>query len=260
MGVISLLMVAGVCLATADDSDAEYFNVTPVDGYTVKTGGAISYEAPFYYEGSFSSMSVAFTAYLLNSGGEKMTGAASPSTGTYTANGTKTIRVTAPDTAGTYKLVVEYSGTVTVGTEEIEVSGSSHASVKVVAPVTLKAEITNNGNVTLSSLTVSFIVDGKAVPDSETAVSDIAPGETKTATFEWVTDSLSSGKHTYKAVSETSMVTVTGLNQESVFYIGHDDYQIATVLVALLFVILVILLIYIYRKPVKNFGKPKGRR
>ena len=256
-------MVAGVCLVTADDSDAEYFNVTPVDGYIVKTEGTISYEAPFYYEGSFSRSeehTSELQSYLLNSSGEKMTGGASPSTGTYTANGTKTIKVTAPDTAGTYKLVVEYSGTVTVGTEEIDVSGSSYASVKVVVPVTLKAEITNNGNVTLSSLTVSFIVDGKAVPDSETTVSDIAPGETDTATFEWVTDTLSSGKHTYKAVSETSMVTVTGLNQESVFYIGHDDYQIATVLIALLFIVLIIVLIFIYRKPVKNFGKPKERR
>jgi hypothetical protein len=260
MGAVSLLMVAGICLATADESDAEYFNVTPVDGYTVKTGGTITYEAPFYYEGSYSSMAVTFTAYLLNSDGDKMTGAVSPSTGTYTSNGTKTITVTAPSSAGTYRLVVDYSGNVTVGTEEIEVSGSSYASVRAVAPIILKAEITNKGNVSLSSLTVSFVVDGKAVPDSETTVKDIAPGETDTATFEWVTDSLSPGKHTYRAVIETSMVDITGLDRESVFYIGHDDYQIATVLVALLFVILVIVLIFVIRKPVKNYGKPKGRR
>ena len=56
------------------------------------------------------------------------------------------------------------------------------------------------------------------------------------------------------------MVNITGLDQESVFYIGHDDYQIATVLAALLFVILLIVLIFVIRKPVKNYGKPKGRR
>ena len=64
-------MVEGICLATVDEADAEYFNVTPADGYTVKTGGSVSYEAPFYYEGSYSSMAVTLP-HISDSDGDKI--------------------------------------------------------------------------------------------------------------------------------------------------------------------------------------------
>ena len=237
-------------VTVADESNAEYFNVQPVDGYVVKVGGSIQYEAPFYYQGIFTEMDIDFDAYLLNSNGDKVTGGVSPSIGTYTENGVKTIKITAPESAGMYRLVVEYKGTI----DGEPFSGSSQASVRVVVPVTLTAEVTNNGVVT-GSITVSFLVDDIPVEGSETTVQNIAPGNTKTVTYEWVTDSLGEGKHTYKAVTAEGILLGKGE-----FYIGHNDYQWATIIIALLFVMLVIVLLYIVRKPIKNYGKPKGRR
>lgn len=253
------MFAAGFCIA-ADDSDGEYFNVAPEEGFMVKTGDKLTYEASFFHESSTSGINVRFDAYLLDPSGEKVTGKVSPSTGTFYYNETKRLTVTAPDSAGDYTLVVEYNGTVTVEGEKVDVSGSNRALVKVMNPVVLKAEITNNGSVMLDSLTVEFVVDGQVIEGSKKTVEDIKPGETKSVTFDWVTDSLSPGKHTFMAVSETELINVSGLNSENVFYIGHNDYKTATIIMALLLVVLVFVLIYVYRKPVKNLGKPKGRR
>lgn len=241
-------------VTVSDDSNAEYFNVEPADDYIVKTGGSIEYKAPFYYHDSYTVMDIDFVAYLLNSDGEKIAKGVSPSTGKYTDNGVKTIKITAPESAGMYSLVVEYTGTINDGTNDVSFSGSGQASVRVVVPMKLTAEVTNTGFVT-SSITVSFIVDGEPVDGSETTVENLAPGSKKTVTYEWITDSLGKGEHSYKVVQSDGV-----LLSEGVFYIGHDDYQWATIVIALLFVILVIALLYIVRKPVKNYGKPKGRR
>ena len=236
-------------VTVADDSNAEYFNVEPVDGYIVKVGGSIEYKAPFYYQDAYTEMHINFDAYLLNSNGDKITGKVSPSTGTYYNNGVKTIKVTAPEDAGMYRLVVEYEGTI--GSDRF--SGSSQAAVRVVVPITLTADVTNTGIVT-KSVIISFEVDGALIQGSETTVENLAPGDSKTVTYEWVTESLGDGLHTYKAT------TVDGTLSEGEFYIGHNEYQWATIVIAMLFIILVIVLIYIIRKPVKNYGKPKGRR
>lgn len=245
LSVLSLIFVGGLfMMAAVDESYAEYMNVEPEDVYTVKTGGSIKYDASFY-RGEDSSGSVMFQAYLTDSAGNKISGAISPSSWSSSGDNTRTLTITAPDSAGTYRVVVEYDG------DDIE--GSSQALLKVVVPVTLSAEVTNSSDVAATT-TISFLVDGKPVEDSETVVSNLQPGSSKTVTYEWVT-TLGEGRHTYAAVTEDGTVI-----KEGEFYVGHNDYQWATIIMGLLFVILVIVLIYIVRKPVKNYGKPKGRR
>ncbi len=242
-------------VTVADESNAEYFNVEPVDGYIVKVGGSIEYEAPFYHQ-DYTIMKIDYDAYLLNSNGDKISGKVSPSTGTYLSNGVKTLKVTAPEDAGIYRLVVEYEGTI----DEDTYSGSSEAFVRVVVPITLTADVTNTGDVT-GSITISFMLkkdsaeEFEAIEGSETTVNNLEPGDTKTVTYEWVTESLGNGKYTYKAVMADN-----SLLSEGEFYIGHNEYQWATIVMAILFIILIIALIYVVRKPVKNYGKPKGRR
>jgi hypothetical protein len=107
----------------------------------------------------------------------------------------------------------------------------------------------------MGSKTVMFQVDGKLVEGSEQTVEKLAFNAKKTVTYEWVTDSLGEGRHTYTLVTEDGDIIKTGE-----FYLGHKDYQWATIIMGILFVILLIALIYVVRKPVKNYGKPKGRR
>lgn len=254
LGAVSLLMLVGLfAMVSVDDSYAEYFDVCPDDDFIVKTGGTIKYETKFY-DSELGSATVNYTAYLVNSNGDKQSGAVSPSTWTSTWTSTstsnaKTVTVTAPSTAGTYRLVVEYE----TNGDDVK-KGMSQAVVKVVVPLTLSAEIVNNSDTT-GSKTVMFQVDGKLVEGSEQTVEKLAPNAKKTVTYEWVTDSLGGGRHTYTLVTEDGDIIKTGE-----FYIGHKDYQWATIIMGILFVILLIALIYVARKPVKNYGKPKGRR
>lgn len=253
LGIVLLFLLSGMFVAVSvDESYADYFDVHPKDEgeIVVKTGGTIYYESVFHRD-STGNADVEFTAYLLKPNGDKHAGGVSPSTWTSTsAEDTKNIKITAPDTAGTYRLVVEYE----IDDEDNPKKGVSQTMVKVVVPITLKAEVINNSNIK-SSITVAFWVDGELVADSEQTVSEIAPGGKKTVTYEWVTGSLSEGRHTYELRAE---------NGESIevseFYIGHNEYRWASILMGVLFVILAIVLLYVLRKPVKNYGKPKGRR
>jgi hypothetical protein len=47
---------------------------------------------------------------------------------------------------------------------------------------------------------------------------------------------------------------------DSAFYVGQASYALAEGVMIVVFIGLLIFLVFIYRKPVKNVGKPKGRR
>lgn len=251
LGVALLFLLSGMfVLASVDESHAEYFDVHPEEDYIVKTGGTIRYESVFR-DIDLADAEVTYSAYLLKPNGDKHAGGVSPSTWTSSSiNNTKSIKVTAPETAGTYRLVVDYETD-----DEVPKKGSSQAVIKVVVPITLKAEVTNDSDILKTSITVMFWVDGEPLTDSEQSVDNLAPGNKKTVTYEWVTDSLSGGKHEYALYDEGGDVIQSGE-----FYIGHKDYQWASIIMGVLLVILIIALIYILRKPVTNYGKPKGRR
>jgi hypothetical protein len=53
---------------------------------------------------------------------------------------------------------------------------------------------------------------------------------------------------------------VTGLDDPRDFYIGQTSYALTEALLIILLIVLLIVLIVVIRKPVKNVGKPKGRR
>jgi len=253
LGVALLFLLSGMfVMASVEDSYGEYFDVHPeeADKIVVKTGGTIRYESVFY-DNDLGDAEVNFTAYLLKPNGDKHSGGVSPSTWkTSSSENVKTITVTAPSDAGTYRLVVEYE----TDDEDSPKTGMSQTKVKVVVPITLKAEVVNDSDAK-GSITVAFWVDGELIGDSEQVVKDIAPNGKKTVTYEWVTDSLGGGKHTYQLVTEDGEIT-----EEGEFYIGHNEYRWASIVMGLMFVILIIVFVYVMSKPVKNYGKPKGRR
>lgn len=255
LGVALLFLLSGMfVLASVEESYAEYFDVHPedIDEFVVKTGGTINYESVFY-DDDLGGAEVNFTAYLLKPNGERHAGGVSPSTWRHTsssAENEKTIKVTAPDTEGTYRLVVEYE----TDDEENPKSGSSQALVRVVVPITLKAEVVNNSDVE-GSIAVMFWVDDKPIEDSKQDVKNLKPGKKETVTYEWVTDSLGEGVHTFKLRSESGIDI-----DEGEFYIGHNEYRWASIVMGIMAVILIISLIWVVRKPIKNYGKPKARR
>ena len=49
------------------------------------------------------------------------------------------------------------------------------------------------------------------------------------------------------------MVTISGLGEEYTFYIGDSSYTMWVALLVIVIILLALVIIWVYRKPVKNF-------
>jgi len=251
-----LLMSAGLVVLATDESSASSEAITG-DTDTIKTGGTAEYTIQFYESDSFSTLDITFVAKLVDSGGDTQVGDVDITSGSLTNGVKKTLTVTAPDVAGTYSLEVTFTEVIDGG-EGIDTNSSQ--TIHVVKPVTFSVTLTNNGTVNLTEVPVYFYVDGNKIDDSKTDVT-VAAGEDTTITYEYAALGLGNGSHTFKVLaSENANVELEGLGEETTFYHAQSSYSYATYIMAALFVIFLVFALYVYRKPIKNYGKPKARR
>ncbi len=244
----------GFCLMPCDPADGMHVDIKG-DDYVVKTSGSISYDIVGYDSAFDSTHSYDYTAALYDAAGKSQSSAVSPSSGTMSNGSYTTLSITAPSTAGTYTLKV----TVTDG-DDSKVKEVRESIIRVVAPITLSATLENTSSIALKNLVVYFMVDGKKLDDSNQQVSVDAFG-TSDIKYEYVTYGLSSGAHSYAIVTDSeTVIDIVGLDVQNKFYVGQESYSGVTAILGVLAVILFIILLYIYRKPVKNYGKPKARR
>ncbi len=262
IAVMMMAAFAGAVLYDSQDAsaeDTEHTNIHSITGDTtvVATEGKLTFDIMFYESDKYSSLSITYTAKLVNGSGTTQSSAVSPSSGSLT-NGIKTeLTVTAPKTAGTYTLTVTYTETVD---EEASVTYTDTKEIQVKAPIVLSIKVENTGNVDLTDVVVYFYVDGVKVDGSKTTMT-VAVGETTTVSYNYVDSGLGSGKHTFKVMAaDDSYIGIDGLGSEKTFYFNEGDYDWANYLMLLLFIIMVIILVYVLMKPVKNYGKPKARR
>lgn len=271
MMAVVLVAMAAVCLVPLAESEAVYHNVDgdSVIGTEDKADYTVSYTNHDYDSYKDMSMSVTYTAKLVDSSGSTVSSGVSPSSGDLTNGVSATVTVTAPKTTGDYKLVVEYKASVSYTNEEGESVDVPEEDlklepdefrIKVVTPITLSVTLKNDSNIDLTGYGVYFFVDGDKVEDSYTTVS-LAKEGTATVTYKWVTDA-SNGSHTYSVQPADSgnLVQITGLGDEYTFYIGDNSYTAWTALLVIMVILMILVLVWVYRKPVKNYGKPKSRR
>ena len=163
------------------------------------------------------------------------------------------INVTVPNTPGRHWLKVNF--TFDDGSEEVR-----EWMINVVEPYVFTATLVNNGDIAVTGLPVKFILNGETVHESNV---DIAPGETKTVEYRHI-EGLSSGRNSITVAldSENELVTLsTGTtSMTTVFYIDQADYSLSHWIMGLTLVIMTFGLVWVYRKPRKNYGRPKGRR
>jgi hypothetical protein len=249
--------MAGACLVMSDGTDATPVSSITGDTNVVATEGTLTYEISFKETSTYSTLEVTYTAKLVNSSGTTQSSAVSPSSGTMYNGVPVTLTVTAPETAGTYTLKVTYTETIDEGTST---TTTDTVVITVKEPITLSVTLKNDSDVDLTGVPIYFYVDDKIIEDSKTTVT-VKAGESTTVTYDWVPESLSDGSHTFKVLpDENAKIALTGLGTETSFYVGHTDYKLVTVIMGILLVVLVIFAIYVYRKPIKNYGKPKARR
>ena len=199
---------------------------------------------------------IRYSAKLVNSSGQSV-GSVTTSTGIVDLTGTE-LSVMAPADPGTYELEVEFTFTDNHGDTW---TMTKRAPVTVVNPITLTAVINNSGG-TIVGMEVWFWVDGYGeIEDSKQTIS-IAAGGSQTVTYQWYTTSISGGEHTMKLMGSVGPLAkdVSGLDTPIKFYVGQPSYTLVEAIVVILFIVLIVVLIWVYRKPVKNVGKPKARR
>ena len=257
--VFVMVFAAGaVFFESSSDVDGA---VSQIKGETdlVKISGSLTYQIMFYETDDYETLDISYSAELRDSSGKVQSNAVSPSSGALTNGEDKTLTVRAPAAAGKYTLAVAFKekkdGGDTVETERTQI-------ITVVQPVKLTAVLKNNSKVDFTDFAVYFHIDGKLIEGSKQLVT-AAAGGTATVTFEWVTYTLSNGEHTFQVVAGEENIgdyKDVILGGDGKFFVGHWSYDLINVVFGILMVVLLVVVIYIYRKPVKNYGKPKSRR
>jgi len=259
VAVFVMLFAAGaVLLGNSSGVDGA---TTTLQGETniVKVDGSLTYQIMYFESEEFDTLDITYTATLSDSSGSNKSGAVSPSSGSLTNGEEQALTIRAPADAGRYTLEVTFTAQKD---EEAKVSTTRTQTITVVEPVVLNAVLMNNSNVDFTNFAVYFKVDGVLIEDSKQLVS-VAAGQTTTAKYEWVVESLASGRHTFQVVAGDENIgstTTSFLGGEGAFYVGSSEYGMINIFLALLLIVVAIALIYFYRKPVKNYGKPKSRR
>lgn len=270
IAAVALVAILAACLVPVADSDAVYSNVSgdTVIGTGDKADYTITYNNHDYDQYQDVSMSISYEAKLVDSAGETVSRGVSPSSGTLDQGGSADLTVTAPNTAGQYQLIVTYDvegsytdedgETVEIPAEEL--AREDTFDIKVVTPIRLSVTLTNESSTDLNGYGVYFVINGERIDDSYTTV-NLAGEGTTTVTYDWVTDA-GEGAYTYSLESADggNLSQITGLGDEYTFYIGDNSYTVWVALLVIVIILLALVIVWIYRKPVKNFGKPKSRR
>ncbi|MCL2148342.1 MAG: hypothetical protein FWH47_03275 [Methanomassiliicoccaceae archaeon] len=258
IAVFAMVLAAGAALAGGSPGADGASAVITGDTSLVKTSGSLEYQIMFFESEEFDTLDVTFSAVLRNSAGIQ-SGTVYPSSGTLSNGVEASLTVTVPAIAGKYTLTVTFSEKIDGGAAT---TTERTQAVTVVEPVVLTAVLANNSDVDFTDFAVYFHVDGKLVEGSKTLASAVSGGKT-TVTYDWVTESLSNGRHTFQVVAGEENIgdykdVISGGGGE--FFVGHSDYGLVNILMAIFLIVLAVALVYVYRKPVKNYGKPKARR
>lgn len=272
MMAFAILAMAAVCLVGADASDADYSDINGeknVIGTEDKADFSIVYVNNDYNDRQDMTMEIDYSASLKDSSGNTVSSGVSPSSGSIDNGVAQTLSVTAPKTAGDCTLEVEYTVSVTytqvddegnTETKDEELTKTDSYVIHVVNPITLSVTLNNESDVPLSGYGVYFVIDGERVDDSYQTI-DLEKSGSTTVTYKWITDS-GDGKHSYylEAADGGNMVKIQGLGDVHDFYIGDNSYTWMVALLVFVVIVLLVIMVWVYRKPVKNYGKPKSRR
>ncbi|MBQ7978477.1 MAG: hypothetical protein IJ248_01820 [Candidatus Methanomethylophilaceae archaeon] len=248
-GIMALLALAAICLVPAGLDAAGEITHDGTNVYKVST--TEDFSIMYTYE-TGETGEITYSAKVVDKSGNTQSNAVSPSTGSLESGFGKTVTVSVPSKTGQYSLVVEYM----LDDEKVSESEYVFKAVNpIVLTVNLKAE---DASLNLEEFGVYFYVDGNRLDDSYKTITLSADG-TGSVSYDWIADPEGS-THTFyvQAIGGSSMIK--GLDEVHTFYTSDNDY---TMVIALAFIILIALIIWavvIYRRPIKNYGKPKARR
>ena len=255
LGILAFMALAAFCfIPSGVDAEGQ---ITTDDGDVLKVSATGTFSIVYNLSDEDKDKDISFSAKVVNKSGETQSNAVSPSTGSLDDGESKKLTVTAPSKAGKYTLEVEF----TIGDEDAEdkKTETDKYDFKAVNPITLKLNLkAEEVSLDLQDFGVYFYIDGEKMEDSYTTVS-LASDGTGSVSYDWIADP-EGNEHSFHVSAVGGSTLIKGLDEEHTFYLHDTDYTWIIVIAALLVVILIIIAIWVYRKPIKNYGKPKSRR
>ncbi len=266
------MAIVAICLIPTQGVDADFANISG-EKTVIGVGDDVEYQI-IYTNHDFDdyrnlSMSISYTARLVDSNGDTVSNDVNPCLGNLDNGVAETLTVSVPNDAGSCTLIVEFEVEVTYtetddeGEETIHeetITRAEEFAISVVEPITLSVALTNNSDSPLRGYDIYFYVDGERMDDSLTSI-DLDSNGTTTITYEWITDASTGTYEFYIAsVDGGNMVDIEDLGTVYTFYIGDNDYTWIIALLVVVIVVLALVMVWVYRKPVKNYGRPKSRR
>ena len=259
MGVIALLMMGALicCVSAADDSDAD--TVVSVEASSDFCGVNSSYSDSNLKKVTYKlsgDSSYYFEAKLLDSNG-KSSGQLSPETGSLNSGTvpSRTVTVTAPLVTGDYTFNVRFYES---STSKDIILAEKNVPLKVVDPIVLKFTLKNDGESAVT-FTAYYKINGEKVDDSSQSVT-VDAGASKDVTYNYYTRDVSDTRYSLETDDQIIKNSISGLGEEKTFYAHDADYTMIIAFVVITLLVLAVVTFIIYRKPVINKGKPKGRR
>lgn len=252
---------AGALVADDASADSVHAGNAVLSEDKVMTGGKFTATLTYNEADKDNFRNVSYTAKVVDSKGATQSNAVSKTYGTSTdLSMSEEITITAPDKAGKYTLVVEFTEMYNQ-TDGKDLTLQTHVekSFNVYNPVVLSVTVNNNGTLKINDAVVYFYVDGAKIEDSKTTLT-VDVGSEKTLTYKYFDKNMSAGKHTYTVQPAEHAYMINGLGDTHTFYYKQSGQDYMVWIMALIFLVVLFVAVWIFRKPVKNYGKPKARR
>lgn len=190
-----------------------------------------------------------FSASFLNSSNSP-SGTIYPSSGRLSGlSHDQSINIKAPLISGDYALEVKFFD------DKLELVGTKKIPIKVVDPIELKFTLKNNSNINVS-LPIFLKIDGKKMEDNVQIVS-IGANNTEDVYYHLFTKNVNNTGYSLE-INDKANITIS--NIEKKFYTSDNNYFIIGIIAVTVLVIILMILLRIYQEPVRNTGKPRGRR
>ena len=246
IGVVAIAAAFGF-ITVSDDASATSFDLDGDNYAEVKS--TVTYTLSYKVDAD-----ALYTSVLIDSHGDEMASAVTSGSGSMYKDSTvqKSITVRVPEKAGDYRLVVTITNT------DGDIIDVITAPLRAVEPVVFSVTLKNDASAE-RKLTVYFVINGEKIEDSKQEVTVPANG-TETVTYNYVVRDISNGEFYLTADDSPFGGPVSGMGVVHKFYVEDRDYTFLEVIAVIVLLIVVFLLVWVYRKPIRNYGKPKSRR
>ncbi len=128
--------------------------------------------------------------------------------------------------------------------------------IKIVKPIVISAKVVNQGNVTLTGIPVAFFVDDVKLYNTTISLSSKA---TETIVYNWTSQTVADGEHSVRVELDPNSQFVRFSAGGTIFtqtiWVGPTDSSGSDAVLIGLFVLLLIVTYFVYKRPAKRRKK-----